>query len=89
MIKILNYLQDIGQIIPLFRQSDTSLTFDPEENYDDVRVIFEKIKIDIPLLDAIQYIPHCSKILKEVCTLGILIYLSGGHFTYGGRGCEV
>ena len=40
----------------------------PKENYDDVRAMFEKIKIEIPLLEAIQHMPRYSKFLKEVCT---------------------
>lgn len=39
-----------------------------KDNYDDVRDMFEKIKLEIPLFDVIQYMPCYAKSLKDVCT---------------------
>ena len=35
---------------------------------DKVREIFNKVKINVPLLDAIQQVPNYAKFLKDMCT---------------------
>ena len=33
-----------------------------------IREIFNQVKINVPLLDAIQQVPNCTKFLKDICT---------------------
>ncbi|XP_024043347.1 uncharacterized protein LOC112100011 [Citrus clementina] len=39
-----------------------------EEQEKDILEIFRKVKVNIPLLDAIKQIPRYAKVLKELCT---------------------
>ena len=51
-----------------------------ETTIDEIYKLFEQVKINIPLLDAIKQIPAYAKFLKDLCTVKSTMQVKKIHF---------